>query len=410
MIRYLRVIPFVFALAAFLISSCASNKIVDPSRRRDVPADKKLCVFRSDIDEEYNFEIYLLRADKGPIGEKAELVLKLSDTPSPAAEVFPTITRDCNTVVYCSSVNDMGTNPFFPDFDLFKVQVDTGETTMITDTGQDCEYAPSISADGSILTFMVREFMGSSADLYMMKMDNPDERILIQERLSQKSYPRITADGEMVLYSAPTGKTKKMDVFLVNLATREVKNMTRTPDLEEYYPDISDDRQIIVYQLNEPYDDVVEEEEEEASVPVSANDGGKLEDSAGDGNAADSVDGSEPIDGADDIEDAGVEENEEEVKEPEASEPETTKRKGNWEIYVFNMANGQKMKVTDNDYHDLYPVISGDGTWVIYTSAREDMSGDGQEESMIYMMDLLTMKEELISAMPFHHDTIEISW
>lgn len=408
MIRYLRVIAFVFALAALLISSCASSRIIDPSRRRDVPAEKKLCVFRSDIDEEYNFEIYLLRADKGPLGEKAELVLKLSDTTSPAAEVFPTITRDCNTVVYCSSVNDLGSNPFFPDFDLFKVIVDTGETTMLTDTGQDCEYAPSISADGSILTFMVREFMGSSADLYMMKMDNPDERILIQERLSQKSYPRITADGEMVVYSAPTGKPKTMDVFLVNLATREVKNMTRTPELEEYYPDISDDRQIIVYQLKEPYDDVVEEEE--ATIPVSANDGGKPEDSAGDGDSAESVEGSESTDSVDGTEDAGVEEDEEDVTEPAASEPEDNKRKGNWEIYVFNMANGQKVKVTDNDYHDLYPVISGDGTYVIYTSAREDMSGDGQEESMIYIMDLITMKEELISAMPFHHDTIEISW
>jgi Tol biopolymer transport system component len=71
-----------------------------------------------------------------------------------AAEVFPTIARDADTVVYCSSVNDLGGNPFFPDFDLFKVQISTLQNTAITDTGREREYAPSISGDGKTMDYV----------------------------------------------------------------------------------------------------------------------------------------------------------------------------------------------------------------------------------------------------------------
>lgn len=422
-----------FALIILFLSSCTgATKIADASQRKDVPPEKMLCVFRSDIDEEYNYEIYLLRADKGPIGENEELVLKLTDTPSPAAEVFPTIARDCNTIVYCSSVNDLGTNPFFPDFDMFMLKVDTGENTPLTDTGQEREYAPSISADGNVLTFMVGSFMRGGSDLYLMYLDKPGERILIQENLGQNVFPRISADGKFVVYSAPTGATKKMDIFLVNLETREVKNLTRTPDIEEYYPDISDDMKIVTYQVQvqtaaeevptRPGDQPInpaEPPKEPSAEPETpaAGDGGTLIAQAGDEPVVSPDDtGSDEATG--EIVDETTGQTEEQPSE-QAGEgtgeetPATTEEKPKenvWNIWVMNTATGQKLQVTDNEYHDVYPVISGDGTWIVYTSAREDLNGDKQDEFLIYMYDLIAMKEVCISTQPFHHDTVDISW
>ena len=424
-----------FALIILFLSSCTgTSKIVDTSRRIEVPPEKMLCVFRSDIDEEYNYEIYLLRADKGPIGENEELVLKLTDTPSPAAEVFPTIARDCNTIVYCSSVNDLGTNPFFPDFDMFMLKVDTKEITPLTDTGQEREYAPSISADGNVLTFMVGSFMRGGSDLYMMYLDKPEERILIQENLGQNVFPRISADGKFAIYSAPTGATKKMDIFLVNLETREVKNLTRTPDIEEYYPDISDDMKIVTYQVQvqnqeeiptKPGDQPINPAEPLTETPAepeapASGDGGTLIAQAGGDEPVVSPD--EPASGSDEAagdstdESAGQtdeQSSEQAGEEPAAETPATTEEKPKqnvWNIWVMNVASGQKLQVTDNEFHDVYPVISGDGTWIVYTSAREDLNGDKQDEFLIYMYDLVAMKEVCVSTQPFHHDTVDISW
>jgi Tol biopolymer transport system component len=436
-----RFLLIAFALIILFLSSCTGTaKIVDASRRIQVPPEKMLCVFRSDIDEEYNYEIYLLRADKGPIGENEELVLKLTATPSPAAEVFPTIARDCNTIVYCSSVNDLGTNPFFPDFDMFMIKVDTKEITPLTDTGQEREYAPSISADGNVLTFMVGSFMRGGSDLYMMYLDKPQERILIQENLGQNVFPRISADGKFAIYSAPTGATKKMDIFLVNLETREVKNLTRTPDVEEYYPDISDDMKIVTYQVQvqgaeepiptKPGDEPIKPAEPptgttpaEPETPASGDGGTLIAQAGGDEPSVspdDPASGSDEAAGGSTDESAGQTGEQPPAQTEEGAGAETPagapaetgeKPKENvWNIWVMNIASGQKLQVTDNEFHDVYPVISGDGTWIVYTSAREDLNGDKQDEFLIYMYDLVAMKESCISTQPFHHDTVDISW
>ncbi|MFH1515988.1 MAG: hypothetical protein ABIG42_11080, partial [bacterium] len=78
MTTHTRFLLIIITLMTLLLASCASSTVIDPGRRKNVPPEKKLCVFRSDIDEEYNYEIYLLRTDKGPIGSNEELVLKLT--------------------------------------------------------------------------------------------------------------------------------------------------------------------------------------------------------------------------------------------------------------------------------------------------------------------------------------------
>jgi Tol biopolymer transport system component len=209
-----------------IISSCTSSSLVDSSRRQNIPDDKKIVVFRADIDEANNFEIYALRADKKAMDAEGSLVKRLTNTPSPAMEVFPTIARDANTIVYCSSVNDLGGNPFFPDFDLFMVKLDTGEIKPITDTGREREYAPSLAADSKTLTFMADSFGRNAGDLYIMNLDKPDERNLVQENLSRRAFPHISADGKYVIYSAPAGETKKMDIFILEIASRKAEHIS----------------------------------------------------------------------------------------------------------------------------------------------------------------------------------------
>jgi Tol biopolymer transport system component len=358
-------------------------------------------------------------------------------------EVFPTIARDVNTVVYCSSVNDLGGNPFFPDFDLFMVKLDTGETTPITDTGREREYAPSLSGDGKLLTFMADSFGRNAGDLYMMNLDNPSERVLLQENLSRRAFPHLSYDGKYVIYSAPAGETKKMDIFIVEIESRKVMNISRTPDREEVYPDFSDDRNIIVYELKdgeeleaaqqepklpekapgtEPEKGVKEEKKTETSSDktktdkgsdeTGSNDGGTLIAQAEGGKAPEgekTESGTETKPAGEAKEKAPEGEKKPEEKK-EAPAKEVAQPDDDWEIWAMNVKNGQKKKITDNKFQDMFPIISGDGTWVVFTSAREDFNDDSQNEFMVYLMDLLTMKETQISTMPFHHDTIEISW
>jgi len=444
MVRKIVLSLIMLAMALIILNSCTSSQLIDPSRRKPVSPDKMIVVFRSDIDEENNYEIYALRADKKPMDAEGSLVKRLTNTPSPAAEVFPTIARDADMVVYCSSVNDLGGNPFFPDFDLFKVQISTLQSISITDTGREREYAPSISGDGKTLTFMVDSFGRQAGDLYIMNMDKPTERKLIQENLSRRAFPHVSADGKFVIYSAPAGKTKKMDVFIVNLDTREVMNITRTPDQEEVYPDFSDDRKIIVYELQDneekaapepsPSGQATEEkkekEETKESTPPgnqpdsgtanpgnsgsptgSGNDGGIWLAGAGEGGKTESPPSEK---GSTSTQPQGETQKPEPEKKPEPPKtPPANKNnelENDWEIWLMNVQNGKKQKITDNKFQDMFPIISGDGTWVVYTSARQDYNDDNQNEFEVYMMDLLTMKEDQISTMPFHHDTIEISW
>jgi Tol biopolymer transport system component len=430
-------------VASIIFTGFKASTIVKASRRVEVPPEKMLLTFRSDIDEEYNYEIYVMRADKQGMGPEGELVERITNTPAPAAEVFPAIGRDCNTIVYCSSVNDMGSNPFFPDFDLFRAKRDTGEITMITDTAQGREYAPSLSVDGTKMSFMVGSFMKNSADLYVMDMSKPKERILIQENLAQNVYPRITADGTMVIYAAPAGDSRKMDIFMVKLEERTVKNLTRTPDLEEYYPDISDDNRIVTYQLQDegkPEEEKKPEEkidqpagttestegvtdQPEGATKTPSGETAKPEPPAGNDGGSPIILGegqapppkpepgkpqgpsTQPPAGN------GTEAQKAPTAKPPAPMPTAEKKRtGDWEIWIMDIGTGKKEKVTDNDYQDVYPLISGDGTWVVYTSAREDYNDDKQEEFMVFIVDLLTGEEKLASSQPKHHDTVEMSW
>lgn len=426
-----------------IISSCTSSSLVDSSRRQNIPDDKKIVVFRADIDEANNFEIYALRADKKAMDAEGSLVKRLTNTPSPAMEVFPTIARDANTIVYCSSVNDLGGNPFFPDFDLFMVKLDTGEIKPITDTGREREYAPSLAADGKTLTFMADSFGRNAGDLYIMNLDKPDERNLVQENLSRRAFPHISADGKYVIYSAPAGETKKMDIFILEIASRKVINVSRTPDREEVYPDFSDDRNIIVYELKDGEELEAAKQMPKPPEQTTGKEGKKEEGAEKKTQTTEKGAETEKSKGEPGSNDGGIliaqgeggkqpeEKPKEETKVDEKATPESkpvpageTKPEekkeaakaeqppadDDWEIWIMNLKNGQKKKLTDNKFQDMFPIISGDGTWCVFTSAREDFNDDDQNEFMVYLLDLITMEEKQISTMPFHHDTIEISW
>jgi Tol biopolymer transport system component len=81
-------------------------------------------------------------------------------------------------------------------------------------------------------------------------------------------------------------------------------------------------------------------------------------------------------------------------------------RDGNYEIYMINPDGSGEVRLTENDYDDVYPTIRWDGKQVAFSSSVVTRRGPPQKD--IFIMDIATRKTKRITNTP--EDEITLSW
>jgi Tol biopolymer transport system component len=142
-------------------------------------------------------------------------VWQLTDTPGRTTQTLyytnRHATHDSRWLLYASDrANDA------EHFDLFKMDLKTGESVQLTDTGELVEHSPDISYDGKSVHYL------SGHSIRVMDLESLKEREIakLDETAHQTHATTITSDGKSLMLAPTFGKSVKVGYEFADTAVR----------------------------------------------------------------------------------------------------------------------------------------------------------------------------------------------
>ncbi len=242
-----RVAVCITALFIMLMTiSCSGDKV-----RTDGPASYSAftergpnlrIVFRSDIEEEGNSDIYLSdETGKDPI--------RLTDWPG--VESFPTFGK-VGSVVYFVSDHDAGpgTNSSEKNTEIYFVAIDREgkpyrDPYRLTDNDT-MDYAADASWFGYRMVFMSDGVPDSEYPVMFLTDDHHKNPEPIVTGNLTNTIPKIDPNGHYIVYNA-MDDDGDMDIYTYNVDSGEISLIVDTPQ-PEFFPSINFDASLIVFE------------------------------------------------------------------------------------------------------------------------------------------------------------------
>ena len=134
--------------------------------------------------------------------------------------VFPALSPDGTKVAY--SVQEA------QNLDLVVTDIESGETTRLTETPDVVEMQPAWSPDGSRIAFMSNR--DGTFDIFVMKADGTDVRPLVQLPDSDERMGSWSPDGQRLVFVSETDQEQAIQV--VDVESGEVKELSRRAGVE----------------------------------------------------------------------------------------------------------------------------------------------------------------------------------
>jgi Tol biopolymer transport system component len=215
-------------------------------------------VFRSDIDEEGNSDIYMC-------DETGYNPTRLTTWES--TESFPSITTDGSRVYFVSDRDDDPNNPnpftknteiYYIDMELFNENGEAEPERLTYNNTTD--FGVSVNADATSIVYMAATKEDpDNPVMYLADGDAHNEKVIADTAL-HNCIPKISGDGEYVVYNSFLFG-RGMDIFLYYVDDNFHVNLTNS-DVPEFFPSINYDGSRIIFEkllMGSPqYEDYIE--------------------------------------------------------------------------------------------------------------------------------------------------------
>lgn len=183
----------------------------------------------------YNAGILVMNDD----GDRVNLLYQ-NDADAGRIYVFPAWSPDGSKIVFIGMTvlaND------FEDLDIFVMDVDGGNVTQLTDTGNGDEWVASWSPDGTELAYDFTP-TGREGDIYIMNADGSERRQLTSDPANDTD-PVWSPDGTEIAFISE--RDGDYEIYLINADGTDLRQLTSNVGIDDSDPDWSPDGTRIVF-------------------------------------------------------------------------------------------------------------------------------------------------------------------
>ena len=152
-------------------------------------------------------------------------------------DITPAISPDGRRIAFASNRDGF--------WDLYLLDLDTGETTRLTDTPE-YEASPSWSPDGLFLAF--ESYRQGNLDIFIQPLDGSQPAIQLTNDPAADFSPAWSPQGRQIAFVST--RSGDPDIWLYNLDDASQTNLSRTPDSTEGHPAWSPDGNRLAWAAN----------------------------------------------------------------------------------------------------------------------------------------------------------------
>jgi hypothetical protein len=195
------------------------------------PGNPTLMAFSATSVDNMTLDIYLFDFAKMAIIDGPDPVTRV--TTDEFTYTFPTISPDGTEIIAVRQ--DLRTGSGSPATDLVRIDIASGEQTMLTNDGEAViETMPTWSPDGAVVLYAAATEENPTHDIFMRGLTTFTETLNVTRTDAQDEiYPTYDPSSRYIAYASDRRDT--YDIYILDTQTNEIFQLT-DGDVEDYYP------------------------------------------------------------------------------------------------------------------------------------------------------------------------------